>query len=277
MAELTEDARTKLRALHSGEGIPEAALGLLDLLRRTDLPAAADHDDAMLVFCESRLFNAQSQGVQQRIIDELERHTQLADESEMPDVRTVLEDALPADVRGWLRLVRQQHLGPELGTLLHEIREQVVGDELIEQRIEEFKKRIGLEALLPSCCCCGIRDDYILERDLEIIRARAGVRKPAASSRPASGAVPRAPRDLYTERGPPKSSYVKMHLQHKVLKRLRLEPEDEAKHQRDVNGQYYSIFEDVQPGQSSAFYYLIPGLVDTTSVPGETTVILCRS
>jgi hypothetical protein len=77
---LTEDARTTLRALHSSEGILKAAFGLLDMQCLTDLPAAADHDDAMQVFYQSLLFDAQSQGVRQRIIDELERHTQLADE-----------------------------------------------------------------------------------------------------------------------------------------------------------------------------------------------------
>lgn len=130
----------------------------------------------MQVFYQSERFAKQIPAVRERIIDELEMHTQLADESEMPDVRTVLEAALPDKVRDWLRLVRWQHLGPELGALLGEIRRQTVTDDVIVQCVDAFKERIGLEALLPSCCCCEIRDDYILAKNLEFIQGRAGVR-----------------------------------------------------------------------------------------------------
>jgi hypothetical protein len=274
------EARTALEALHRG-GIPEAVYGLHDLLCRTDLPAAADHDDAMQVFYQSELFDRQSPAVRQRITDELEQHIQLADDSEMPDVRTVLEAALPDSVREWLRLVRQQHLGPELGALLEEIREQAVTDEVIEQRLNAFKQRIGLEALLPSCCCCGIRDDYILEENLEFIRRRAGLReagRASASARGAARSVPASSRDLFTEHGPPKSSYVKVLLQDPVLKKLRLSKEAEASLLADRAAHaHLCVFEDASPGMSSAFYHLHPGLVDTSSVPGETTVILCRA
>ena len=210
---LTVPARLELEALH-GDGVPEVAYGLLDLLRSTDLPDAADHDDAMLVFCQSELFNEQCDAVCERILDQLEVHIKMADESEMPDVRTVLEAALPDQVRGWLHLMREQDLGPELGALLNEIREQKVTKELLEVRLNAFKQRIHMEALLPSCCCCGIRDDYILEKDIECVVDRASVRRSSrattASDKRVDASAAAVPRDLYAERGPPKSSYVRV-------------------------------------------------------------------
>jgi len=276
---LTVPARLELEALH-GDGVPEVAYGLLDLLRSTDLPDAADHDDAMLVFCQSELFNEQCDAVCERILDQLEVHIKMADESEMPDVRTVLEAALPDQVRGWLHLMREQDLGPELGALLNEIREQKVTKELLEVRLNAFKQRIHMEALLPSCCCCGIRDDYILEKDIECVVDRASVRRSSrattASDKRVDASAAAVPRDLYAERGPPKSSYVRVPLSHKLLQTLRLTPAEEAEHRVNTAGPYCSVFEDVQPGLSSAFYYLNLGLVDTAGAGGA-TVLLCRS
>jgi hypothetical protein len=240
--ELTVEARMQLEPLQRN-GVPEAVYGLHSLLCRIDLPASADHDDAMHVFYQSALFDRQSPAVRQRSTDELEQHMLLADESEMPDVRTILEAALPGSVREWLRLVRQQHLGPELGTLLEEIRSQMVTDEVIEQRINQFKRRIGLEALLPSCGSCGIRDDY---KKLEFIQGR--VSASSCFQQPsARGAARQESRDLLTDRDPPKSSYLKVHLQNVVLKTLRLSLAQEAELWANSAAAYTCVFEDVQP------------------------------
>ena len=91
-----------------------------------------------------------------------------ADKSKRPDVSTIIEEAMPAEVL----TMRKHHLGPDLRKLLDEISKHKVDKQVIEERLVAFKQRMNMEALLPACCCGGIRDDYLLEGDLEFIRAK---------------------------------------------------------------------------------------------------------
>ena len=100
-----------------------------------------------------------------------------ADKSERPDVRTIIEEALPAQVLEWLRSMRKHHLGPDLCKLLDEISKHKVDKQVIEERLVAFKQRMNMEVLLPACCCCGIWDDHLPEADLEFIGAKR-MRKP---------------------------------------------------------------------------------------------------
>jgi hypothetical protein len=125
-------------------GIPEAVNSLHDLLCRTNLPAAADHDDTMQVFCQSELFGRQSPAVRQRIINGLEQHTQLADDSELLDVQTVLEDALPDSVREWQRFGSQRDGGDASAALRRQrFGSQCGGGGALARRAEAAANRLA--------------------------------------------------------------------------------------------------------------------------------------
>ena len=137
-----------------------------------------------------------------------------ADKSERPDVRTIIEEALPAQVLEWLRTLRKHHLGPDLRKLLDEISKHRVDKQVIEERLVAFKQRMNMEALLPACGCCGIRDDYVPEGDLEFIGAKRK-RKPREKQQQKgtySSASPQGTKgpDLFAHAGQKKSSYVKV-------------------------------------------------------------------
>ena len=139
-----------------------------------------------------------------------------ADKSERPDVRTIIEEALPCEVLEWLRTMRNHHLGPDLRNLLSEIGKHKVDKQVIEQRLMQFKLRMDVEALLPACCCCGIRDDYVPQGDLEFIGAKEK-RRPAAKQQKKGTSsmafsLPAEDPDLYAQAGQKKSSYVKVHV-----------------------------------------------------------------
>jgi hypothetical protein len=159
----------------------------------------------MAVFLASRRFLDEPREVRDLIIEQHRFHTTCGDKSERFDVRTILEAALPPDLRDFLDRIRKKDLGPELNELLDKIAKEKVTNELIEQRLALFKRRIHLEALLPTCCACGIRDDYVLKEDLETLNTNRKQRGRRVVNDPAE--VP----DLFEER-PVKSSYVKVNV-----------------------------------------------------------------
>ena len=139
-----------------------------------------------------------------------------ADKSERPDVCTIIEEALPAQVLEWLQTMRKHHLGPDLRKLLDEISKHRVDKQVIEELLVAFKQRMNMEALLPACGCCGIRDDYVPEGDLEFIGAKR-TRKPREKQQEKgtySSASPQGTKgpDLFAQAGQKKSSYVKVQL-----------------------------------------------------------------
>jgi len=203
---LDKEVQDRLEALHSSDGIPDSAYRLLDLLRCTDLPDFNRHENPMVAFLTSQRFRNEPESVRQLIIDEYRFHEASGDKSERYDVRTILEAALPNNLMEWLHLIRIQDLSPELQQLLDKIRQQNVSDDVIEERMTEFKRRIHLEALLPTCCSCGIRSDYVLKDDLVTLGARSPQKK-ADSRRENQSTV-----DLFANR-PVKSSYVKVTMQ----------------------------------------------------------------
>ena len=119
----------------------------------------------------------QSEAVKELIEVQVHLFEDCADKSERPDVRTINAEALPAQVLEWLQTMRKHHLGQDLRNLLDEISKHRMDKQVIEERLVAFKQRMNMEALLPACCCCSIRDDYLLEGDLEFIRAKR-TRKP---------------------------------------------------------------------------------------------------
>ena len=203
MQSLDKEVQDQLEALHSGDGIPISAYRLLELMRRTDLPDFDSHENPMVAFLTSKRFRDEPGSVRELIVDQHRFHEARGDKSERHDVRTILEAALPNDLREWLHLIRIRDLGPELQQLLDRIREQNVSDNTVEECIAAFKRRIHLEACLPTCCSCGIRDDYVLEEDLVTLGVRSPQKK-TNRNREKESTV-----DLFANR-PVKSSYVKV-------------------------------------------------------------------
>ena len=211
------EAHKQLSALFDSEHLNDTVYALLDLLRRGDLPDFGQKDnDPFLTFINQDYYLAQSEAVKELIEVQVHLFEDCADKSERPEVRTIIEEALPAQVLEWLRTMRKHHLGPDLHNLLDEISKHKVDKQVIEERLVAFKQRMNMEAWLPACCCYGIRDDYLLEGDLEFIRAKGkGTRKPSEKQQEkdtASGASPQGTNepDLFAQTGQKKSSYVKV-------------------------------------------------------------------
>ena len=209
------EAHKQLRALFDSERLDYTVYALLELLCRADLPDFGQNDnDPFFTFINQEYYLAQSEAVKELIEDSVYLFEDCEDKSERPDVRTIIEEALPAQVLEWLRTMRKHHLGPDLRKLLDEISKHKVDKQVIEERLVAFKRRMDMEALLPACGCCGIRDDYVPEGDLEFIGAKRA-RKPRHKQQEKGTFSMAAPQvanepDLFAQAGQKKSSYVKV-------------------------------------------------------------------
>ena len=198
----------------------------------------------------------------------------------------------------------EEPLRSNLNNLLDKLEEQVITPEFVDKKLEDFKKVINLEAFMPSCACCNVRDDFlstVSPNDLMRKPGRDGKTPLCRKSMDASGEP-----DKYTPRTRPLPPYVKVAFDFKNKKGesffepLLLTPEEQANRPTAAFAQLAAMFHDpasakrsyiakenvyVDPNDPSRCYFLSEqyllqpapsagnGDVDSRSVPD---VVLCR-
>ena len=151
------------------------------------------------------------------------------------------------------------------------ILEQVVSQETIDERVQQFRKRIPLEGLLLACASCGVRDVFInpddVPSDIHVKHSRA---KKSSSGKTSNA---QGPPDLFALQEPP-PAFVRLVLSDPLCDVLRLTQEQIDLRKASGYPHIFSAYEHFQGGVSTGIYHLHPQLVDNPT--GAASICVCQ-
>ena len=143
---------------------------------------------------------------------------------------------------------------------------QAVTQEVIDERVEQFRKQIPLEGLLLACAMCGVRDVFINSDD--IAHDGQKTQQNAHKSKSSAGTSGNAP-DLYALPDPP-PPYVKVMLSDPLCEHLLLTQDQMDQRRTSAYRQIYTCYEH----SHDKVYHLHPQLVDNPT--GDPSIYVCQ-